>query len=149
MKAKISRNILIGLLAFLGLGAIWGGGALVVSPSGEFLKMPIHIIEGTIFSNFLIPGLFLFSILGVIPVILVFALLKKPKAKLAEKINFFKDMHWTWTFCIYIGFILIMWIQLEMLIINAVHWVHTFYVFIGIAIVFFALLPEVRNLYKK
>ena len=56
MKPKFCRNILIGLLAFLGVGAIFGGGALIISPSGELPGMPLSMIKDSPFPNFLIPS---------------------------------------------------------------------------------------------
>jgi len=58
-------------------------------------------------------------------------------------------MHWSWTYTIYVAFALIIWIQLEMVFLGAVGWLHTFYMFYSVAIIFVALLPQVRNLYKK
>lgn len=142
------RNVLIILLAFLGLGAIFGGGALVVSPTGELLGMPLSLLEHSPFNNYLIPGIILFSILGMAPCLLIFALLKKPVSKSANRLNFFKDMHWAWSYSIYVAFALIIWLQAEMLFICAVHWIHAFYMFLAVVIIFVALLPEVRNLYK-
>lgn len=149
MKSKALRNLLIFLLAFLGLGAIFGGGSMIISPSGKILQMPLSMLENSPFNNFLIPGIILFVILGLIPSLLIPALLKKTENKLANQINFFKDMHWAWSFSIYIGFALIIWLQMEMVYLNAVHWAHTFYMFYAIAILFVALLPQVRSLYKK
>ena len=149
MKINSTRNIYLILLGFLGLGAIGGGGALIISPGGELLEMPLSILENSPFNSFLIPGIILFTVLGLVPLLLVIALVKKPKSKIAEQINFFKDMHWAWTFSIYTGFILIIWIQLQMVFIGGVHWLHTFYMFWAILIIFTGLLPRVRSLYKK
>ena len=149
MKSNITRNLLIVLLAFLGLGAIGGGAVLIVSPSGKLIGMPLAILNPSPFSNFLIPGIILFFVLGIIPMLLIIALLKKPTSKLAERFNYCADMHWAWTYSIYIAFILIFWIQIEMVLLNAVSWLHTFYMLLAVVIIFVALLPQVRNLYKK
>ena len=149
MKIKITQSIFLILLGFLGLGAIGGGGALIISPTGELLGMPLSMLEKSPFNSFFVPGIILFSVLGLVPLMLIIALLKKPKSKLAEQINFFKDMHWAWTYSIYIGFALIIWIQIQMVYINGVYWLHTFYMFLAIVIIFIALLPQLRNLYKK
>jgi len=146
---KMTRNILLILLGFLGLGAIGGGGALIISPTGELLGMPLSILDNSPFNSFFIPGIILFSVLGLIPLRIIIALIKKPDSNLAEKTNFFKDMHWAWTYSIYIGFVLIIWIQVQMVFINGVHWLHTFYIFLALIIIFIALLPQVRNMYKK
>jgi len=58
-------------------------------------------------------------------------------------------MHWSWSYSIYTGFALIIWIQIEMLFLQAVEWIHVFYVFLAVAIIFVVLLPQVRILYKK
>jgi hypothetical protein len=146
---KITRSILLILLGFLGLGAIGGGSALIISPSGELLGMPLSMLEESPFNSFFVPGIILFSVLGLIPLWLIMALLKKPESKLAENINCFKDMHWAWTYSIYIAFVLIFWIQIQMVFLSSVYWLHTFYMFFAVVIIFVALLPQVRNLYKK
>ena len=149
MKSKTIRNLLITLLAFLGIGAIGGGAVLVISPSGKLMGMPLSMLNPSPFYDFLIPGIILFLLLGITPILLIMALLKKPTSKLAERFNFFSDMHWVWTYTIYIAFILIFWIQIEMVLLSAVSWLHTFYMLLAVIIIFTALLPQVRNLYKK
>jgi len=149
MNSKTSLYILFFLLGFLALGAIFGGGALVISPSGELLYMPVSILGSSPFNDFLIPGIILLSILGILPAFIIFALLKKPKCKICESINFFSDMHWAWSFCIYIAFTLIIWIQIEMIFLNFVIWLHTFYMFYAIVLILVTLLPQIRNKYKK
>jgi hypothetical protein len=67
---KSGRNSLIGLLSFLGLGALGGGGALILSPSGKLIGgMPLAILHKTPFTDFFIPGVILFVVLGVAPFI--------------------------------------------------------------------------------
>lgn len=143
------RNLLIFLLAFLGVGAIGGGGVLIISPSGKLIGMPLSMLDKSPFDSFLIPAIILFLVLGVFPCVLAFALLKKSENKFFEQLNFFNDMHWAWAFSIYVAFALIIWIQLEMVFLQAVEWLHTFYMFYAVVLIFVALLPQVRNLYKK
>ena len=145
---KPTLNILLFLLALLGFGAVAGGGLLIISPSGELITMPLSMLDNSPFNTFLIPGILLFIFLGLVPLLLIFALLKKTKSKLAERLNFFNDMHWVWTYTIYIAFSLIVWIQMEMVYLQAILWLHTFYMFYAVVIIFVALLPQVRNLYK-
>ncbi|TCD01538.1 hypothetical protein [Pedobacter psychroterrae] len=140
---------LIFLLAFLGLGAIGGGGALIVSPTGKLIGLPLSLLDPSPFNSFLIPGLILFTVLGLAPCLLIIALLKKPESWFAEMLNCFSDMHWSWTYCVYIAFGLIIWIQVEMVFIQAVSWLHTFYIILALIMLFITLLPTVRQLYKK
>ena len=138
------------VLGFLALGAIGGGAVLIISPAGEMMGLPVSSFKNMPFNSFLIPGIILFSVLGLVPLLLIIALLKKPESKLAEQINIFKDMHWSWTYSIYIAFTLICWIHIQLIFLQSgVFWLHTFYMFYAIAIIIIALLPQVRNLYKK
>jgi len=147
MKPKTVRNILLFLLAFLGLGAIGGGGAMLISPSGEMLKMPLSMLDNSPFNNFLIPGIILFTVLGIFPFLLIICLIKKPKFRMAEFLNIYKDMHWSWSFTIYLSFALIIWLQVQMLMLKAVHWLHAFYMFLAVLLLLISLLPSVRSLY--
>jgi len=150
MKTKTERNILIILLAFLGFSAIGGGGALIVSPSGKLMGgLPLSILEHSPFTNFFVPGIILFLVLGLTPILLVYALLKKPANKFAEYFNIFKDMYWAWSFSIYVAFALIIWIQVETIFVQGVGWLQTFYMLYAIPVIFVALLPQVRAIYKK
>ena len=149
MKTNTARNVFLILLGFLALGAIIGGGTLTISPTGKLLRMPLYLLEKSPFNNYLIPGIILFSVFGLAPILLIFALLKKPIGKFAETFNFFKDMHWSWTYSIYVAFALIIWLQIEMMFLQTVYWIHTFYMIYAIVIIFVALLPQIRNIYKK
>jgi magnesium-transporting ATPase (P-type) len=150
MKPTTARNILIGLLLFLGFGAMGGGVCLIISPSGKLLGgLPLSILEHSPFADFLIPGIILFFVLGIAPCLLSFALIKKPTNKLAEHFNFFKDMHWAWSFTIYVAFALIIWIQVETIFVQSVGWLQTFYMLYAIPLILVALLPQIRTIYKK
>ncbi|MCK4664142.1 MAG: hypothetical protein KAT68_14840 [Bacteroidales bacterium] len=146
-RRPFALNVLLCLLLFLSLGALFGGGVLTLDPSGELLQMPIIILKNSPFNNFLIPGLILFTVLGVIPALVFYSLLKRPQWTWVNVLNVYRDMYWAWTFTLYVGFALIIWISVQTLMINSVHFVHTGYVLLGISIVFIALLPPVRQHY--
>lgn len=149
MKTKTTRNVFLFLLAFLGIGAIYGGGALIISPTGKLLKIPLSLLEKSPFKDFLIPGIILFSVLGLVPFLLIYSLIKKPTSKSLEKFNIFNDMHWSWTYSIYVAFALVIWLQIQMMVLQSVIWAHTFYMFIAIFILTIGILPQMRELYKK
>lgn len=149
MKTNTATKIHLLLLFLLGLGALFGGGVLIISPSGKLLGMPLTMLSNSPFHDFSIPGIILFCVLGLVPIGLVFALLKRFENKSTELFNFYKDMYWAWSYCIYIAFALIIWIQIEMSYLQSVHWSHTLYMFWAIALIFVSILPQVRNQYKK
>jgi hypothetical protein len=149
MKTNNTRDILLFFLVFLGLGAMVGGLALMISPSGELLGMPASMRAKSYFSSFLVPGVVLFLVLGITPLLLAFALFKKPVSKFAEQFNYCYDMHWAWTYCIYMTIALIIWIQVEMAFFQVVHELHIFYVMLALVILLVTLLPQIRRHYKK
>ena len=146
----MARTIHFLLLSFLGLSAIGGGSALIISPSGKLIGgLPLSILNNSPFNNFFIPGIILFVVLGLVPILLIFALRIKISSPLAEHFNFLKDMHLAWSFSIYVAFALIIWIQVETIYIQRVGWLQTFYMLFSIPLISVALIPQVRNFYKK
>ena len=141
-KINRIRDMYLIVLGFLALGAIRGGAVLIISPTGEMIGLPLSSFKNMPFNSYLIPG--------IIPLLVIIALLKKPKSRIAGLINIFKDMHWSWTFSIYIAFTLIGWIHIQLIFLQGgVYWLHTFYMFYAILIILIALLPQMRYLYKE
>jgi hypothetical protein len=148
MAAIAARNLLIGLLLFLGIGALGGGGVLIISPSGSMIGMPLSLLAHSPFPSFLIPGIILFLVLGIKPCYLAWVLVYRPENKIAQYFNVFKDMYWGWSYCIYIAFALIIWIQVETIYIGATSWLQTFYLLLSIPIIIVTLLPQMRAMYR-
>ena len=149
MKTNPSLILLVILLILLSAGALFGGGALMISPDGNLLQMPISFLESSPFKNFFIPGLILFSIFGLFPIIVIIGLIKKPSCRICDMLNLLKDMHWSWSFCIYISFALIIWIQVQMMILNTVFWLHTFYVAYALTILIILILSPIRRSFNE
>ena len=53
----------------LGLGALFGGGALILGPDGHLLGMPTTLLAGSPFPSYLLPGIVLFTLVGVAPLV--------------------------------------------------------------------------------
>lgn len=138
---------LITLQFILGIGALFGGGALVLSPDGTLLHMPVDILNDSPFHSFLFPGLILFLVLGVYPVLIAFSLIYEKPAHFAEWLNFDKAAFWAWSHSVYIGFILIIWITVQMYLIHDIAMIHVVYIFLGLAIQVASFLPSVRKHY--
>jgi len=49
----------------VGLGAAVSGAILMVAPSGTLLQMPLDMLKGTPFDDFLVPGIILFLVNGI------------------------------------------------------------------------------------
>ena len=143
------RNILLLILVLLGTSALAGGLALMLFPSGELLNIHLSFLIHSPFNNFLIPGIILFLLFGIFPFILIYALINKPICIIADFYNVFKKMYWAWTFTIYTAIALIIWTQIQILIVAEVYWIQTTITFIAICMIIITLMPQVRNYYKK
>ena len=62
-KATIALEVL------LGVGALGGGLVLIVAPRGEIMPLPLSALAGSPFETYLGPGLILFVVLGIGPLV--------------------------------------------------------------------------------
>jgi hypothetical protein len=60
-------RLAIVLEILLGIGAVGGGSLFVLAPDGHLLGLPLNMLAGTPFHSFLVPGLLLFTFVGVAP----------------------------------------------------------------------------------
>jgi len=140
---------LIVLQVLLGIGAVGGGAALVIDPSGELIGMPNRILAHSPFSSFFIPAIILFIILGIGPLTAAHGLARRSDWSIMNRLNLFPDQHWAWAYSLYTGFALIIWIALEVYFIQAVTGVHLFYLFYGLMIQAVTMLPAVQKYYSE
>ena len=111
-------SLVLGVLQiFIGIGAIPAGFIMIVDPSGQKLGMYVQMLSNSPFANFLIPGLFLFSINGLGS--LIGGIMSIKRAKLTE------------LFAIGLGTFLIIWLLVQFYWIGF-HWLQAFYFALGI-----------------
>jgi hypothetical protein len=142
-----SKTLLIFLLGFLSLGAFYGGLALITSPDGSMFKMPVEMLSGSPFTDFLIPGIILLLTFGIFPLLVIWGLMKKPENRFLNSLNLLYDYHFAWTYSVYIGVGQVIWINVQTLILNEVDALHTIYSSLGLLIICIALLPQTRRHY--
>src|ERR1700674_385350 len=53
----------------LGIGAVGGGSLFILAPDGHLMGLPLKMLAGTPFHSFLVPGLLLFTFVGVGPIL--------------------------------------------------------------------------------
>ena len=118
-NAKLKVYIALGALqAFIGLGALAGGIPLVMDPSGSILGLPSDFIDGTIFPNYLIPGIFLLAVNGVGSIIGAgFSFARNRYAK---------------EIAVVLGAILVAWIVIQIITIKSFHWLQVLYFILGV-----------------
>ncbi len=140
---KVYRLLCI-LHAFVGIGAMAGGLGAILNPQ-EPMGASVDLLNNSPFSNFLIPGIILFTVIGLGNVITAF--LFRYKLRFQGYIS----SVFSWA--------LVIWIVVQCIMINSVHFLHIIYFMIGVieAILSIIILFEQRlfptniiiNFYKK
>jgi len=62
-------RIAVALEIFLGFGALFGGGALILAPDGHLLGVPTKLLSGSPFPSYFVPGIILFTFVGLAPLL--------------------------------------------------------------------------------
>lgn len=106
--------ILKALLLVLGISALVSGLELIIDPTGKLIRFPEGSLDGSPFSNYLIPGILLAVCIGLLPLTAWFALWKKPHMAFLNRINPFPHRHWAWAAALKSGFALLIWISVQM-----------------------------------
>lgn len=103
-RYTICYYMLLALIFFQGISGLYGGGALILDPTGGGLQMPLGLLDGSPFDNYLIPGTILFVVLGVGPIIVFFGLLGQK--------------NWSKTGAVIVALALIIWIGVEIIMVG-------------------------------
>lgn len=147
MKVRLFLYLLLVLHLFLSMGALAGGGMLILQPDGSLLGMEPGWLSESPFSSYLIPGFLLFTFSGLLPLFTFFGLLIKPEWRWANALNIYPNRHWAWTYSLYSGIIVIAWITLQ-LIMTRYFWLQPVMIFTGLLILIFTLTPSIMNKFK-
>jgi len=63
--SRVAKAALV-LEVLLSIGALGGGLVLMLAPRGEVMPLPLSALAGSPFDTYLVPGLILFGVLGVV-----------------------------------------------------------------------------------
>jgi hypothetical protein len=146
-KRPALATALLVVLVFLGVSGVFGGVAFIVAPDGSIIHAPKSWLEDIPFSDFLIPGLFLFFAVGVLPLFAAAAMLWRPAWPGLQRIAPFKGQYWGWTATGVAGCGIVIFEIVESVFIG-LSWPQMLYGGIGTAIVLLALSGPVREYYR-
>lgn len=118
---KLLFILSIALLLINGLGALYGGGNLMIYPDGSGFGMPLSLLACTPFHNFLIPGIILFVANGVSSIVVCTALLL--------------NIRGSWWLVMAQGAVLVGWIVIQVILIQGVGFLHFLFGFVGLALI--------------
>lgn len=144
---SVGTLLLWTLMLVVGLGSLYGGTNLIIDPSGKRLDIPLFFLTDSPFKTYLIPGLILFFLLGLFPLMSLYGLIFQPKIKGFNFLNIYKHQHWGWTYALYTGIMLVIWMDVQIFWIGHSASVQSYFAFTGIIIIIVALLPGVQKKY--
>ena len=65
---RVAKSAVV-LEVLLSIGALGGGLVLMIAPRGEIMPLPLSALAGSPFHTYLVPGLILFGVLGLGPLV--------------------------------------------------------------------------------
>ena len=102
----------------IGVGALASGALMVAAPDGRLMQLPLDMLKGSPFQNFLIPGIILLLVHGVGNT--AAAILCFRRARLAGFVGMF------------FGMALIIWLFVQVSMIGGGHWLQNLYFVLGV-----------------
>lgn len=114
---KIVHRLLFALHAFVGIGALAGGLAAITNPQTP-LGITVEVLKNSPFSDFLIPGIILFTVIGLGNIIC--ALMFHFKSRFQGYIS----SVFSWA--------LVIWIVVQCIMMNAIAFLHVLFFTIGL-----------------
>lgn len=128
----MGAHALLAVLVFQGLSGLAGGFGLISDPSGGAVGLPASWLEGSPFGNYLVPGLILFAVLGVLPLVAAWGVWTR--------------RWWSWIAALFVGAALVTWIAVQILVVgyHADPPLQAIYGGVGLVILVLSLLPSAR-----
>lgn len=114
---RVVYRLLFALHLFVGLGAVVGGLAAIINPQ-EPVGMPVELLNNSPFNNYLIPGIILFTIIGLGNVISAFMF------RFKLRFQGYISSVFSWA--------LVIFIVVQCMMLNTVHFLHIIFFVIGL-----------------
>jgi hypothetical protein len=144
IEMRIVLRLLFSLHVLVGMGAIAGGMAAFMNPN-EPLGITVEALKHSPFKNYLIPGIILFTVIGIGNIVSSLFLMSR------SKFQGYVSSFFSWA--------LIIWIVVQCIMLNEVDFLHILFFIIGLIqavlsmIILFeqSLFPAnlIKNIYKR
>jgi hypothetical protein len=115
------KSFLFILVSFLAATSTLSGILMISNPEGDLLNLHRSLLEGTPFTDYLVPGILLTVMVGGVNLLAVFSNLQRHPSR------------YNWSMAG--GFMVCGWIVIQVILINTIHWLHFLYFIIGIMII--------------
>jgi hypothetical protein len=114
---KLVYRLLCALQVFVGIGAVPGGLAAILNPQNP-LGVPVESLRHSPFSDYLIPGIILFVVIGL--------------GNLGSALFFLRRSRYQGYVSSVFGWALVIWIVVQCIMLQSVGYLHVIYLIIGL-----------------
>ncbi len=136
---------LLAMMGILSIGGFIGGISFVADPTGDGIGAHISWLDQTPVSDFLLPGLFLLVVYGLVPLLLMCGLVWRFSPGFLRRLNGRIGHQWSWAGTIAVGSVLMIWIVYELTVLPERMVLQPILLAVGALMVAIPLLPSMRR----
>ena len=141
----IGAWVLVGALGLIGLGGLVTGPMLIADPTGAVIGARVSWLEATPLPDWTLVGWFLLVAMGVVPSLILAGVLTRFSWPLAERLDPARHEHWSWTATQAMGAGLLVWIGLQVALIDLHGGPQPLFAMLGIVLLAVPRTPSVRR----
>lgn len=143
-RRPATTRTLVGLLLFVAVGALGGGGSMLLDTSGAGAGLDPALLAETPFTSYLWPGVLLTLGLGVTPLVIAVGLVRRRSSVTLAAVERRTGQHWSWLASVSFGVALMVWIAVQVALID-LHWLQPLMFVTGAAVTALPLTSSVRR----
>jgi hypothetical protein len=147
-KRPVALWALLTIMTFLSIGGFIGGISFVSDPTGAGLGAHLSWLDKTPVHDFLLPGMFLVGVYGVLTLLLMAGLVWRPSPGFLRRVDGWSGFHWSWSATIVVGLVLVVWIVYELTIFPDRMVLQPTLIVVGALMVAIPSLPSMRSHYR-
>lgn len=121
---------LIGCLLFLSISGLAGGIGMLIDPTGASLSLPDDLLLDLPIDTYILPGLYLVLVYGLLSLVIAYALWKRAP--------------WAWAATVVLSIILLGWIIGQFILWGSPHIIQAVYFILSLAMLILSLAPATR-----
>ena len=121
---------LIGCLLFLSISGLAGGIGMLMDPTGASLSLPDDLLVNLPINTFILPGLYLVLVYGLLSIVIAYGLWKRAP--------------WAWAAVVVLSVILFGWIIGQFILWGSPHIIQVVYFVLSLAMLILCLAPATR-----
>jgi hypothetical protein len=141
----IGAWIVVIILLLIGLGGLVTGPQLIADPTGAVIGARASWLEATPVPDWAPIGWFLIVVMGVVPSVIAIGVWSRFAWRLAERLDPSPREHWSWAATQAMGIGLLVWIALQLTLIDLRGGPQGIFVGLGAALIALPWLPAVRR----